>query len=282
MATRKVVAKKVGSPNRDPVTGALGFHPVGVGVGTAVGGAAAGMAAGAAAGPVGAVAGAVIGGIVGGLAGDAAAEAIDPTVEDAYWKKEYKSRDYVAKGQKYDELRPAYRYGWESSAAHAGKSWDEVKSSLSRGWRKARGESAMTWEQAMPAVRDAFDRTVQIREERLNVRKEPVETGEVRVRKEVVKETKHLDVPVEREEVVIERRPARGRKAAADIRAEEIRIPVKKEKVRVEKTPVVTEEVTVGKRKVRDTHHVSGTVRKERLKVDQQGDVAVRNKTTGR
>ena len=53
--------------NRDPLTGAPGAHPVGVGLGTAAGGMAAGAAAGAVAGPVGAVAGAVVGGIVGGL-----------------------------------------------------------------------------------------------------------------------------------------------------------------------------------------------------------------------
>ena len=52
--------------NRDPITGAPGAHPVGVGLGTAAGGMAAGAAAGAVGGPAGAVAGAVVGGIVAG------------------------------------------------------------------------------------------------------------------------------------------------------------------------------------------------------------------------
>jgi hypothetical protein len=44
-----------------------------------------------------------------------------------------------------------------------------------------------------------------------------------------------VQVPVEREEVVIERRPATGGAPAADIKAgEEVRIPVKEEQVRVE------------------------------------------------
>jgi uncharacterized protein (TIGR02271 family) len=135
----------------------------------------------------------------------------------------------------------------------------------------------------MPAVRDAYDRTLKLRAERLVVRKQPIKTGEVRVRKDVVKETKHLDIPVEREEVVIERRPARGRKAAtAAIKAEEIRVPVRGEKVRLQKDAVVTEEVSVGKRVVRDTEQVSGTVRRERLKVDQTGDTTVRRTGSSR
>jgi uncharacterized protein (TIGR02271 family) len=266
--------------NEDPITGAPGAHPVGVGLGTAAGGAAAGAAAGMAAGPVGAVAGAVIGGIAGGLAGKGIAEAIDPTEEDKYWKKTFKSRPYTAKGSRYEYYQPAYVYGREASLKHEGKTFEDVESTLSRGWRKARGESELNWDQARDAVRDAWDRTIQLREEQLRVHKEPVQKGEVRVRKEVVSEMQHLDVPVEREEVVIERRPARGRRATADIKAEEIRIPVKEEKVRVEKEAVVTEEVTVGKRKVKDTRHVADTVRKERLKVDEEGSVKVRGDVT--
>lgn len=88
-----------------------------------------------------------------------------------------------------------------------------------------------------------------------------------------------MDVPVQREEVVIERHPASGQPASgADFRSgEEIRIPVKEEQVHVEKTPVVTEEVTVGKRKVQDTQTVSGDVRKEEVKVEQKGNVDVRD-----
>src|SRR3954464_597504 len=85
--------------NEDPITGAPGAHPVGVGVGTAAGGAAAGMAAGMAAGPGGAVVGAVAGGVVGGLVGKGVAEAIDPTAEDAYWSNNFRNRPYYQSGR---------------------------------------------------------------------------------------------------------------------------------------------------------------------------------------
>ena len=68
--------------NRDPITGASGAHPVGVGLGAAVGGIAAGAAAGTlAAGPIGTVVGAAAGAVAGGLGGKAVAEHFDPTVE---------------------------------------------------------------------------------------------------------------------------------------------------------------------------------------------------------
>jgi len=130
--------------------------------------------------------------------------------------------------------------------------------------------------------------TIEVKEERLRAEKQPVEAGEVRVRKEVHTETKTIDVPVEREEVFIERTPVHGRAAASGISSdtlragEEIRIPVKEEKVKVSKEAVVTEEVKVGKRTVQDTERVSGQVRKEEVKVEQTGDVDVRNRGKGK
>jgi len=128
------------------------------------------------------------------------------------------------------------------------------------------------------------ERTMKLHEEELHARKQPVETGEVRVRKEVITEHQTLDVPVQREEVVVERHAVGGKAApGATIRAgEEVRIPVHEEQVRVEKTPVVKEEVTVGKRTVKETEHVGGTVRKEELRVEKKGDADVRTKGTGK
>jgi uncharacterized protein (TIGR02271 family) len=121
---------------------------------------------------------------------------------------------------------------------------------------------------------------VELREEELNVRKQPVETGQVRVRKEVVTDKRTLQVPVTREEVVVERKRVPGGRAARSRieEGEEIRIPVREEQVHVEKRPVVKEEVTIGKRRVQDTKEVAATVRKERARIEQQGKVGVRSR----
>jgi len=130
------------------------------------------------------------------------------------------------------------------------------------------------------ATESTGEQTMKLHEERLHATKEPVKTGEVRVHKEVVTEHKKLDVPVTKEEVVIERRPVSGHTtSSADIRSgEEIRIPVREEQVRVTKDTAVNEEVTVGKRKVQETEQVGGTVRKEKVRVEKEGDVDVRDK----
>ena len=73
-------ANTAGSPNRDPLSGELGAHPIGTGVGAAAGGVAAGAAVGSVAGPVGTVVGAAVGAVAGGLAGKGVAEKVDPTV----------------------------------------------------------------------------------------------------------------------------------------------------------------------------------------------------------
>jgi uncharacterized protein (TIGR02271 family) len=122
--------------------------------------------------------------------------------------------------------------------------------------------------------------TLRAHEERLRVEKTPVETGEVRVRKETHTEHKTLDVPVTREEVVIERRPASGN-AVSDTDLDtgrEVRIPVREEEVNVEKEMVAKEEVSVGKRRVQEKKHVDETLRKEEIKVDKTGDAKIRDR----
>jgi uncharacterized protein (TIGR02271 family) len=120
--------------------------------------------------------------------------------------------------------------------------------------------------------------TVQLREEELRARKQEVETGAVRLGKEVVEEQRTLEVPVTREEVTIERRPVDRRPTEGEIGVGEqdtIRVPVREERVEVEKTPVVYEEVGVNKREVTTTQQVSETVRREEARINRQGDVQV-------
>jgi uncharacterized protein (TIGR02271 family) len=114
---------------------------------------------------------------------------------------------------------------------------------------------------------------IQLREEQLLVDKERVQAGEVLIRKEVVIEQQNIQVPVSREEVVIERRTAADVDASGEPigGSEEIRVPVAEERVNVEKRPVVREEISVGKRTVRDTEEVSDTVRREEARVETEG-----------
>ena len=51
----------------------------------------------------------------------------------------------------YDEMAPAYRYGWESRAKHHDKSWNEAEPHLEHDWSSQRGTSTLEWERARHA-----------------------------------------------------------------------------------------------------------------------------------
>lgn len=119
------------------------------------------------------------------------------------------------------------------------------------------------------------ERKLQLRAERLSVDKRRVDAGEAVVGKRVVSETAEVDVPLVHEELYIERRPASGTYSGnvgtiGD--GESIHVPLSREEADVQKRTVVTEEVAVGQRRVEETKHVSETLRKEELDVDD--DVA--------
>ncbi len=180
------------------------------------------------------------------------------------------------------DYRSANRYGGDAYNQYGGRPFAEVENDLKQGWSKTKHAASTTWDQARDAVRDAYDRTFKLHEERLKVGKHSVEAGDVSVRKEVVTENKTVTVPVEHEEIVIERRAGSGQAVSGGISssgAEEIRIPVRREEIDVAKETVVTDEVSVGKRKVQGTEQASGTVRKEELKVESHGDVKVDDKS---
>ena len=117
---------------------------------------------------------------------------------------------------------------------------------------------------------------LKLREEELRVGKQTIETGEVRLHKEVVIEQKSIDVPVSHEEVYIERRPGSGQPSDAPItEGESYRIPVREEQVIIEKQPVEREEILFGKRPVQETKRVTESVKREEARVERAGDVDI-------
>ena len=79
--------------------------------------------------------------------------------EDKWWEQNFSSRPY-ATGRTYDDLRPAYRYGFESGTHHMGRTWNDVEPDLRTGWDKFEHRSAggAAWENVKDAVRDAWHR----------------------------------------------------------------------------------------------------------------------------
>ena len=119
----------------------------------------------AVAGPVAAAVGVAVGAVAGGYAGKGIGEMIDPTTEDTWLRDHFKSRPYVAKGDKYEDFHPAYRYGALAEAKYGDAGIDLMDQQLQSDWEASK-ENTMPWTKAKGAVKDAYDRTVQIRRER--------------------------------------------------------------------------------------------------------------------
>ncbi|MEP7065661.1 MAG: YsnF/AvaK domain-containing protein [Gemmatimonadota bacterium] len=119
---------------------------------------------------------------------------------------------------------------------------------------------------------DDSDRRLTRSEEELAVGTRRTAAGEVRVHKSVETEHVRQEVPVMREEVVIERHAvADGMRADdADFGEQEITIPVTEEEVVAEKRAVAKEEILVHKREVQETKTVEADLRQERVDVDDQ------------
>lgn len=145
------------SPHAHELGGALGMAAVGV-AGGILAGVTAGAAIGGIAGPIGAIAGAAIGGAVGGAAGEEVARELNPTLEEVYWEKNFRTRPYSGDGQDFANYRSAYRVGIDGYMANPKQSFESLEPSLRNNWNIARGDSKLEWEEARHAAQDAFSR----------------------------------------------------------------------------------------------------------------------------
>jgi uncharacterized protein (TIGR02271 family) len=117
---------------------------------------------------------------------------------------------------------------------------------------------------------------VPVMEEELTATVRQQEAGAVRIEKDVIEEERTLEVPVTEERVRVERRVVDRAATAPDAGAFEetvIEVPLRSETVDVQKEARVAEEVVVSKEAVERTEHVSDTVRREEVYVDEDATV---------
>ncbi len=98
-------------------------------------------------------------------------------------------------------------------------------------------------------------------EERLDIAKKSQE-NQATITKKPVTETKTVEVSLTREKISIERRPPSGQtQAQSPIESKtEIKIPLKREEVKVTKKPYVKEEVIIKKKAFTDSKEITGDV----------------------
>ena len=120
----------------------------------------------------------------------------------------------------------------------------------------------------------ADDVAVTRSEERLDVGKESHEAGRVRLRKYTTTDTETVSVPVTKEKLTVERTPVEGERSSGHIAEgdEQVEdITLREERAVVDKETVDVEEVRVGKEQVTDQEQVSAEVRQEHVDVEGEG-----------
>jgi uncharacterized protein (TIGR02271 family) len=125
-----------------------------------------------------------------------------------------------------------------------------------------------------PTTDDAMTRS----EEELRVGTQTREAGRVRLRKYVTTEQQQVTVPVQREEVRVEREPITDANVGAatsgpDISEEEHEVTLHEEEVVVDKRAVARERVRLDTETVTDQRQVSEEIRKEQIEVDDQAQL---------
>jgi uncharacterized protein (TIGR02271 family) len=147
---------------------------------------------------------------------------------------------------------------------HYGLDYPETDSDSRQGEREPVGEDT-----SGPTTDEAMTRS----EEELEVGKTSRESGRARLRKYVVTEQVETTVPVQREEVRLEREPITDANAdqatdGPDISEEEHEVTLHEEQVVVDKRTVPKERVRLGKETVTEDQQVSEEVRKEQIETD--------------
>ena len=122
---------------------------------------------------------------------------------------------------------------------------------------------------------------LQLHEEKLDITKKWIKTGEVAIHKEIFTEEKNITIPVIHEELIIEKKVLDAENPdQTDGHTEIIRIPISEERIEVIKHPTVLEDVAIYKRQFQETKSVTETLKKEKVHMETTGNPEVVDKNT--
>lgn len=169
-----------------------------------------------------------------------------------------------------NEQAALYRYYEEHHQANGERFADNTRNETVAGGVADRGYADRDLRKDAVADRNVEGEHMVAHEERLNVDKRQEEAGRVKLRKRVVTENQQVTVPVEREELVVDRQPVNevtDHKIGTD-KVQDETIVLHEERPVVTKETVATEQVNVGKKTVTENQVVQDQVRKEHIEVE--------------
>ena len=173
-----------------------------------------------------------------------------------------------------EEQRIYEYYSMEYSAAdHDRVDTDRHAGTVTTGTDRVETERRDVVDTDRRAAVDNDSDSMVLRDEHLQVGTERKASGRVRLRKQSYTTTETVEVPVTREEVVVERESIDANSAEARVDGDnEVSVTTYEETPVANKT-VDAEKVSLGKRQVQETETVSEELRHEDVEIDRDGEV---------
>jgi uncharacterized protein (TIGR02271 family) len=132
---------------------------------------------------------------------------------------------------------------------------------------------------AKAGIAESDGQVVERVEERLAPNIEVERAGSLRLRRSTVEDLETVEVPLRHHELLVERhpvdRPMERDEQPVSERGDATVILVVEERLEVRRVPWVVEEVRVRRRLVTEQRQVTDTVRRERIDIDTEGEMAL-------
>ena len=82
---------------------------------------------------------------------------INPTAEDAYWRRAFRDEPYYKPELTFDDYGAAFRVGYTGPLRRDG-SFTFLEELLREDWNRVKGRSRLSWTEARQATRAAWER----------------------------------------------------------------------------------------------------------------------------
>ncbi|SHJ95755.1 conserved domain-containing protein [Clostridium cavendishii DSM 21758] len=110
------------------------------------------------------------------------------------------------------------------------------------------------------------DIIIKLKKEELNITKEWIKTGDVKIHKERFIEEKHFIIPITHEELVIEKKSFNS-SDSNNVSSEIVHIPLTTEKVEFTKEKFFLEDVSIYKEQIKDIKQIETILKEEKIKI---------------
>lgn len=83
--------------------------------------------------------------------------AVNPAVEDEYWRNNYQDEAYYKEQYGFEDYHPAYQLGYQGPLRFH-STFEDAAPQFNKEWEAVKGQSRLSWDHARMAIRAAWDK----------------------------------------------------------------------------------------------------------------------------